>query len=842
MTGYALATLRARWSGFLGAFLALCCAAAMVTACGALLETGLRGRIATERYAAAPVVVAADQKVHRTTVKEKNGKRKVKHKAKPLAEWAWLPQSAVDEVRRVPGVRAAVPELTFPARPVTADGQEPPAHGHAWSSARLTPFALTSGAAPRGAGEVVVDRELARRVGLRPGDELVVRSTGAPRAYRVSGVAAPSGGDLAHQTSLFFDGAEARRLAGRAGQVAAVGVFPEPGTDTGVLAERVRAALDGTAARVHTGDGRGAVEFPDAAHARVKLISMGGAIGGTALLVAALVVAGTYQLTVQQRHRELALLRAVAATPRQVRRLIGREALLVGLAAGLVGAVAGLPLAGWLHGRLVDLGAVPGTLELSLGLAPMAAAVLVTAFGGWASARASARRAARTAPAEALSEAAGAGRRTPWARYGAGLVLLAGGAVLLAVLSGLNTEPASTPVTFLAVVVLGGAVSLLGPLFARAAGAVLGPLLRLSRTSGHLAAANARANAARTASAIAPLALLVGMVCTVLFTQTTLGGAARAEERAGTRAAWVLAADAPGVPGAAADAARRVPGVTAVTEVVTTEVRVGLAKYSARGVTAAGLTRTWDPRVTAGTLEGFGGRDVAVSENAADRLGVRPGDTLRLTLGDGTPAALTVSAVYARGLGFGDLAMDHALVAGHVDNPLAATVLVAAEPAVARAALDRAVRPYPGVAVLSPGQALDAGDEVRRTNAEVQFLAMGLVLAFTAIAVVNTLATATADRARELALLRLVGTTRRQVLRMLRLEALVVALTGAVLGSAIALATLAAYSAGMTGTAVPRPDPLVHGLVVALAAALALAATAVPGRLALRGGTGAAAG
>lgn len=139
-------------------------------------------------------------------------------------------------------------------------------------------------------------------------------------------------------------------------------MLPRPGTDPGELAGRVEKALKGTTsatAQVGTGDERGPVEFLDAAGARTKLVSMGGAMGGTSLLVAILVVVGTFALSVQQRHRELALLRAIAATPRQLRRMIGREALLVGLAAGVTGAFAGLPLAAWLYGRFIDSGVVP---------------------------------------------------------------------------------------------------------------------------------------------------------------------------------------------------------------------------------------------------------------------------------------------------------------------------------------------------------------------------------------------------------------------------------------------------------------------------------------------------
>lgn len=157
MLRYALQTVRDRKAGFLGAFLALLCAAALVTACGTLLETGLRGTITTERYAGAPVIVAADQNVHATTVKVKNKgdeqKVKTKHKAKPVAERAWLPATTVDTVRAVPGVERAVPELTFQAVPLTRGGPggegAKPSYGHAWSSAALTPFTLAEGRAPR---------------------------------------------------------------------------------------------------------------------------------------------------------------------------------------------------------------------------------------------------------------------------------------------------------------------------------------------------------------------------------------------------------------------------------------------------------------------------------------------------------------------------------------------------------------------------------------------------------------------------------------------------------------------------------------------------------------------
>ncbi|WP_230194457.1 FtsX-like permease family protein [Streptomyces coriariae] len=832
MLRYALKTVRARKAGFLGAFLALLCAAALISACGTLLETGLRGTIRTERYAAAPVVVFADQNVHRTTVTHKKGKTKVKHKAKPIAERAWLPAGLERRLATAPGVARVIPELTFLAEPLIpagasgADGR--PAYGHAWDSAALTPYRLTAGTAPATATDVVVDSDLAARARLAPGDRLTVQSTQAPRTYRVSGIAAPATA-VRHQSALFFSHGEARRLAAHPGQVTAFGVLPRPGTDPDRLREAVATALHGTGAQVGTGDDRGPVEFLDAAAARIKLVSMGGAMGGTSLLVAVLVVVGTFALSVQQRHRELALLRAIAATSGQIRRLLGREALIVALAAGTAGALLGLPLGAWLHGRFVALGAVPATLQHTVSALPPLAAVAATLFGAWASARIASRRVARIRPAEALAEARTERTRPGWGRLLAGLLLLAAGAVLVTLLGFLRTEPASTPVTFLAVVVLSTSVALLGPLLVKAAAFLFAGPLRLTGPGGRLATANLRGNAVRMASVVTPLTLLIGMTCTVLFVQPTLGDAARAQVREGVRADWVVTAQGPGVPGEAARRLRTHHDV--VTEVVRTTVRVGLDKYAAQGVTPAAVNRTWDPEVTGGSLDGLTAHTVAVSELAADQLHLAPGSTLKLTLGDGTPATLTVAAVYARGLGFGDLTFAHDLVAHHVDNPLASSLLVST--ARTQTQLASTLREFPGLQVMSPTAADSLRAAREQANAEVNFLAMGLVVAFTAIAVVNTLAMSVAERVREFALLRLAGATRRQVLRMLRTEALAVLLLAVALGSAIALAVLTAFSIGMTGRAAPAVVPLVYAMVVAGAGLLALVATAVPGRVAL---------
>lgn len=784
ITQLALKTLRHRRAAFAGAFVALVCAAALVCACLMLLETGLRGGVTPERYAGAPLIVAGDQNVHETVTKSSG---KVKTKAKPLSERVWIPEAMAAELRGLPGVSKVLTEVTFPV-----DGS---ALGHGWESAGLTPFTIARGRAPRADGEVVVDA----RSRLSVGSALRVRGA----AYRVVGVTAQA---LPSQDTVFFSTAEARRLAGRPGLVTAIGVFPRVDVAP-VLDDRLVA---------YTGDERGRVEFLGAEQARVRLISLGGALGGTSLLVAILVVTSTSALAVQQRRREIALLRAVAATPGQVRRLLGGESLLVGLAAGVIGSAAGVGLGFWLRGRFVELGAMPANLSLVVSPFPAAAALLAAVAAAWAATRVSVRRTARIRPVEALGEAAMGGGRPSLGRSIAGVLCVAGAVTLTLVLSGLRTEAASSPVTMLTALVWTVAVTLLGPVLARAVAGLVRLPLRASRT-GHLAARNLQAGTGRMASVMAPLTLLVAMTCTILFTQTTMGHASAAQAAAGARADYVVS-------GATADAVRRVPGVEAVTSVLRTSVRVGLDKYGAQAVDGGErpIGQAVDLGIVSGSLDGFGARSVALSESAASRLGLSTGETVRLTLGDGTPAELRVAAIYSRGLGFGDLTLPYALVAGHVDDP-SGTLLVAA-PSVPRAAL-AAVAP-----VVTPTE----GTGTETPNAEINYVAMGLIIAFSAIAVVNTLAMSTTDRSRELALLRLVGATRRQVLRVLRLETLTALAVAVLAGTGIAVITLSAFSRGMTGSAVPYVPPAGYALVIAAVAALALVATSLPARLALR--------
>jgi putative ABC transport system permease protein len=331
-----------------------------------------------------------------------------------------------------------------------------------------------------------------------------------------------------------------------------------------------------------------------------------------------------------------------------------------------------------------------------------------------------------------------------------------------------------------------------------------------------------------------PVSLAVTMTCTILFSQSTLGHAVLAQTRAATLADSVLTAPEPGIPSATAASLRTIPGVAGVTEVIhTSALGMGLAKYTVTGVTPENLGQTLDVGVRSGSMNDLRGDAVAVSDRDA---GVRLGGTLRVWLVDGTPVSLRVVATYSRGLGLGDLIVPRDLVAAHVDDPLDDEVLVRASPGAGdiRPALTSRISDVAGAQVVG-GEGIQAWQVTQqRVNADIQYLAMGLIIAFTLIAVVNTLIMAVLDRRREFALLRMIGTTRSQVRRLARWESLVVTLIAVAGGTVINLITLIAFAHGMTGSWTPSIPAPAYLAVLACAAAVTFLTTEAAVRSALR--------
>ncbi|MGK5630147.1 FtsX-like permease family protein [Streptomyces sp. URMC 123] len=835
--GLARAAIRFKPASFAGTFVALMMTALIVAACGILLETGLRASVPPSRYERAPVVVAADQKAR--LIVETDGER-VDAGAR-VTETARLDAALVRKAAAAPGVAAAVPDVTFPAQ--GPRGEALTAHG--WGSAAFTDRHLAAGAAPRD-GEVVLDAATARTLSRAPGDRVNLTTAEGTRPFRVAGVtAAPDqqAGTGQESATVWFADSAAPALAGHPGRVDAVAVLPTPGTGTPALATAVRKALDGTGAVVHTGDDRSMVESPALAEAQSMLTALGGSFGGVAAMVAVFTAAGTVALSVGQRAREFALLRAIGATPRQIRRSIATEALLVAPLAAAVGVLPGIGLAAWWLGELKDKGAVPHAVDLAvspISLGAAAGAVLLTAL---LAGRLAARRPSRIRPGEALGEANVPRLRIGPVRTPLGLVAVAGGVVLAAFATQESGEDAANAA--LGVVMLFMlAVALLGPLVARACAQLIGLPLRAAGAPGDLAAANSRANSRRLASAITPIVLAMAFASTLVFLHTSQDRATERQQRAGLVADRVVTAPA-GLPADAAERAAAVPGVRAAVGVHKAQVlaQVGsggsrvLQSYSAQALSGDGrsIAAVQDLDVRAGSLAALGPDTVAVAATLADSAHAPVGGRIELRLPDGTKVNPKVVATYARGLGLAEITLPRTALAGHTRSPFDSELLVAfGEGADPGAVTTRLGALGPGqLAVTDPeghatAQALD-----RELNKWANTTMAAVLGGFAAVAAVNTLVMTILDRRRELGTLRLVGTTRRQVLRMVRWEALLVAVAGIALGTGIAMTTLVPMARGITGEN-PYVPPLVYGAMAGAVLVLGVLATTLPARVALR--------
>src|SRR3954453_1608308 len=384
MLRLALLSARGRLSTFIGAFVALAASATLVVAGGMPFEAALRSHPPVERYAAPAAGVTGQQIVG------------ADHDV-PLGERARVDAALAGRLAAVPGVRAAIGDVSTPARlgdhttPAPGWGRAPPPPGG--SSPPLPAYVLPRGRPPAGANEVVTG--YAAKLGAR----LRLSSTEGPKTVPGVGVARPRHG-VEHGTSVFLTDTEATRLAGHAGHVDAIGVLAGPGFD----AARLK-AVSGRAA-VFTGTDRGKAESPDRQEARTTLIAVTASFGGLALFIAIFVVASTMGLSIQQREREIALLRAVAGTPGQIRRMISWEAVIVGLVGSAAGIWPGILMGRALADGLVRHGIAPADLTVSAGLLPIAAAVGGGVIAALLAVLGAGRRAARVSPTRALAQAA----------------------------------------------------------------------------------------------------------------------------------------------------------------------------------------------------------------------------------------------------------------------------------------------------------------------------------------------------------------------------------------------------------------------------------------------------
>ncbi|MFE9122079.1 FtsX-like permease family protein [Streptomyces sp. NPDC007172] len=591
---------------------------------------------------------------------------------------------------------------------------------------------------------------------------------------------------------------------------------------------------------------------PSAPSLKKLLIFMAGMSG----FVSVFVVASTFAFAVAGRRRETALLRAVGATPRQVRSLVLGEAVVVSLVASVCGALLGLGVAPLFARWLVSRGAAPEGFTVDPGAGPLLVAAAVEIAVAVLGAAAAARRAGRVRPVEALGDAAVDGRVMTLGRWlWAVGYLVVFAAVLLLFLTMPTAmqhdpqlrDPQNMPVWSLLIDVMAiMAVALFAPL-------LVPPLVRLltlpvplaSGAVGLLARQNALKAVRRTVSTATPMFLVVGLTGTVVGSTLTFGDARSIQSRAVLSAQYVVEPESGAtLPAGAVGQLRALPG--AHTTTVRTTLLTGLdginsaSAGSTSGTIAAtaidgDAAITWKLPTDSGSLGRLRGSTVAVSEALARSNGWQVGDRLTASLADGTPATLTLVAVVRTPLSLSEVLLPYAAVAGHLSGDL--------QPTAAYVSTRQGAAPEVAGTKVTPAAAWGSGDNDPRARSDrVAMLAiLGPALLYALIAIVNTMTMSTGDRLRDFATLRLTGGNDRQVLSMVGMEAVLTAATATVLALLVTTGTQAATLMLVNRRILDAGSPLSLGLpwpaIAAAATAglvLALVSSLVPARLALR--------
>ncbi|MBV9335134.1 MAG: ABC transporter permease [Solirubrobacterales bacterium] len=714
-----------------------------------------------------------------------------------------LPGSLLAQVQRLPQVGLASGGISDQAQLVGRNGKVISAGGapglafsHSPEGQRFNPLSLTSGTWPSSAGEVDIDAQTASKHNYRVGDEIGVVARGPVERFRIVGtVKFASVSSLGGATMAIFTLPEAQRLFNKQGRYDQINIAAKSGTSPAQLVTAIKPLL-GPSAQVRTGQAQAQQATKDTSGFLNIFQDFLLAFGGIALFVGSFVIANTLSITIAQRTRELATLRTLGASRRQVLRSVLIEALVIGTTASIIGLFLGLLLAKGLNSLLVSFGIDLPQTSTVFKTRTIVVALLVGIVITMIAAVRPALRATRVAPIAAARE----GALLPpsrWSRYGtqAAYGTIVGAVALMLV--GLLVSGLSTGLRLLAVgvgaVALFIGVSMVAPKLVPALVRVLGwPASRIGGSAGQLAQGNSSRNPARTASTAS--ALMIGLAL------VTLVGVLAAGLRTGFKnnvnkafvANYAITASNNFSPiGLASErAARRVPGVTAVVAVRAGDGRAFGSHVNVTGVppnASQAIKIDWTqggPQIPAqlGSDGAFVGKDYAKAQHlqVGSPLSVETprGRALRLRLVGITNPPKGASP-------YGDISISQALFDAEYENPQNLFTFVNMQGGVTPAntqTLNAALAGFPDAKLQTKSQFINNQLQGLTLLLNLLYVLLSLSIVVSLFGIVNTLVLTVFERTRELGMLRAVGMSRRQVRRMIRHESVITALLGAAFG------------------------------------------------------------
>ncbi|MFJ8862125.1 ABC transporter permease [Streptomyces sp. NPDC102451] len=762
--------------------------------CGTLVFTDTMNTTFDKLFAATSADVTVSPKAAEVTDVPENGK--------PEA----LPASLVAEVSGVDGVKEAEGAVSSMAvtlvdshnKNLGSDTGAPTIAGN-WTDNDLRSMEITSGHAPRGPTEAMIDADTAEKHHLALGDEVrTIAVTGDIKA-KISGIASFTVTNPGAAV-VYLDTATAQqKLLGAPDVFTHISVTAEPGVGDTELKKSVAAALGDTAAYKLQTQKEAADANKDSMGSFLDVMkyAMLG-FAGIAFLVGIFLIVNTFSMLVAQRTREIGLMRAIGSSRKQVNRSVLVEAVLLGIVGSVLGVAAGIGLAVGLMKLMGAVGMELSTRDLTIAWTTpaigLALGIVVTVLAAYIPAR----RAGKVSPMAALRDAGTpADAKSGWIRAGIGLVLTGAGAAGLWATTRVDEAGEGSLYLGLGVVLTLIGFIVIGPLLAGAVVRVLGlVVLRLFGPVGRLAERNALRNPRRTGATGAALMIGLALVACLSVVGSSMVASATDELDKSVGTDFIVQSDTGQliVP-QAADAIGKVPGIEHVTNyrVLAAKLTNPDGSTADEQVTAADPTYPQDLRreTVAGELSAaYGENAMSVGSDYAALHRIEVGDELTVAFKAGDTAKLKVAAITSddTSVDQGAMYINVATAERHVaadrmpGNMIMFATAEDGKEKEAYAALKSSLAAYPQYKVQNQADFKeDLKDQIGQLlNIVYGLLALAIIVAV--LGVVNTLALSVVERTREIGLMRAIGLSRRQLRRMIRLESVVIALFGALLG------------------------------------------------------------
>ncbi|MGW1158475.1 ABC transporter permease [Streptomyces sp. NPDC002513] len=702
-------------------------------------------------------------------------------------------------------------------------------------------YPVVSGHAPQGEDQILIDSKTAERAGYTVGDTVRLSIDGPVLTPKITGIFTTDDGNVAAGGSLvLFDTATAQRLFHKDGSYDEIDVKAAPGTSQTALRNALDEILPKNTASTITGKQLADDQARQIADATSSMRTALLVFAGIALFVGTFIIANTFTMLVAQRTKELALLRAVGASRRQVTRSVLIEAFVVGAVAAVTGLVAGIGIGAGLRGLMGSLGGtVPdGPLVITPGTvaAALAVGILITMLAAWLPGR----RAAKIPPVAAMSSVhAQATTKSLVVRNTIGALFAGAGIATVLYATTLNATDGQAPMGLgAALLVLG--VFVLTPLLSRPLIAAAAPLLRVFGIAGKLARQNSVRNPRRTAATAS--ALMIGL--TLITGLTVMAGSLQTAidkmASSAIKADYVVSmANRNDLSPEVDKTLRTTAGVTATSPLRNAPARIDGRTEFLTGVNGATIGKLTALTVDDGTFR-VGGSQVVVDDKTAKSHHWTAGSRFTVSYEDGRKQQLTVAGVYQATEMMRGIMLDNTTLSPHQSDPADMQVMVkmsGGATASAKSALQKALGDNPAILVQDKKDISNGIAQIftLMLNMLYGLLAMAVIVAV--LGVINTLAMSVFERSQEIGMLRAIGLDRRGIKRMVRLESLVISLFGGVLG--IGLGVFFGWAAGeLLGTTMSTYELVLPwgrmAVFLVLAAVVGVLAALWPARRAAR--------